>query len=112
MKNLLIFIFCLFSFLSFAKAADVEVINAEYGVPDHLGNRSLCVTAVRLPGKGVLLGVVESIQDCFYARQARKSSNRIIRLDLRRLRPVGIPALNAHLQSLDSHLKFLFSDGE
>lgn len=110
MKNLLIFIF---SFLSLnALSAEVDVISAELGVQDHLERKTLCLTVVRVPQNGALLGVVESIEDCFYARKARQSPNHKIHIDLPSLRPLEVVELKAHLQTLDTQLKFLFSPGE
>ena len=112
MKNILILIICLFCLNSFAKSVEVDVLSAEFGVEDHFQNKSLCLTVVRIPSNGALLGVVESIQDCFYARSAKKSHNHKILMDIKKLRAFTIPELHDHLQTLDTQLKFLFSEGE
>ncbi len=112
MKNILILIVCLFCLNSFAHSVEVDVISADFGVEDHLQNKSLCLTVVRVPSNGALIGVVESIQDCFYARSAKKSPDHKINLDLQQLRAFTNPELQAHLQTLDTQLKFLFSEGE
>jgi hypothetical protein len=112
MKNILILIVCLFSLNSFAKTVEVDVISAEFGIEDHLQNKSLCLTVVRVPFDGSLLGVVEEIQDCFYARRAKKSPNQKIRIDIKKLRVFTMTELLDHLQTIDTQLKFLFSEGE
>lgn len=88
------------------------MISAEFGVEDHTRSKSLCVTVVRVPQTGALLGVVESIEDCFYARTAKRAQSNLIQMDLSKLQPLSMPALRSHLQSMDGQLKFLFSDGE
>lgn len=112
MKNILILIFCLLSFNSFAKSIEVDVISAEFGVEDHFQNKTLCLTVVRVPANGELIGLVEDIQDCFYARTAKRSPDHKIRVDLKKLRAFTVHELQTHLQTLDTQLKFLFSEGE
>lgn len=112
MKSLFILLFCLLSVDGFAKTLEVDVLSAEYGVEDHLQKKTLCLTVVRLPSNGELLGVVEDIGDCFYARMAKRSPDHKIRLNVQNLRSLEMPELHDHLQSLDTQLKFLFSDGE
>ncbi|MBA2405221.1 MAG: hypothetical protein H0V66_10655 [Bdellovibrionales bacterium] len=112
MKNILILIVCFFCLNSFAKAVEVDVISAEFGVADHQQNKTLCLTVVRVPQNGALLGVVEGIHDCFYARSAKKSPDHKIQLDIKKLSPVTLPELQDHLQTIDTQLKFLFSEGE
>jgi hypothetical protein len=112
MKNILILIVCLISLDTFAKSIEVDVISTEFGVADHLQNNSLCLTVVRVPADGSLLGVVEGIQDCFYARAAKKSADHKIQIDMNTLRAFSISELHDHLQTLDGQLKFLFSEGE
>ncbi len=112
MKNFLILIAFFLSYQAFAKSTEVDVISAEFGVEDHTRSKSLCVTVVRVPQTGALLGVVESIEDCFYARTAKRAQSNLIQMDLSKLQPLSMPALRSHLQSMDGQLKFLFSDGE
>lgn len=112
MKNILVLLCCLFAFDSFAKSVEVDVISAEFGVEDNLHHKSLCMTVVRVPSTGSLLGIVEDIYDCFIARSAKKSPNHKIKVDLKSLKPMTSPELHSHLQSLDSQLEFLFSEGE
>ena len=112
MKNILILLFCLLSFNSFAKSIEVDVLSAEFGVEDYHQNKSLCLTVVRIPSSGALVGIVESIQDCFIARAAKKSSNHKLRVDLDHLKRCESPQMRDHLQTLDTQLEFLFSDGE
>lgn len=112
MKNLIILIVCLLSLDTFAKTIEVDVISSEFGVPDHLQKNTLCLTIVRVPADGSLVGLVEGIHDCFYARTAKKSADHKIQVELNDLRPISIPELHDHLQTLDTQLKFLFSEGE
>ena len=112
MKNILILIICFLSLNAFSKPIEVDVISAEFNVEDHFQEKSLCLTVVRVPATGELLGVVEGIEDCFYARSARKSPNHKIKIDLSKLRAFSIVDLHHHLQTLDAQLQFLFSEGE
>lgn len=112
MKNILILIAFFLSYQAFAKTTEVDVISAAFGVEDHTQAKTLCVTVVRVPQTGALLGVVESIEDCFYARTAKRAQSNRIEMDLSKLQPLTMPALHSHLQSMDTQLKFLFSDGE
>ncbi len=93
-------------------AATVDIVSSEYGVEDDEHNKSLCLTVVRLPQNGKLIGVVETIQDCFYARRARHSSTNQLQIDLNKLKLIDHRPLRQHLQRQDTQLKFYFSDGE
>ena len=88
----------------------MDVISAEFAVEDQNHNKSLCLTVVRVPGSGKLLGLVESVEDCFYARKAKKSAS--LKIDLNAFRSITMPEFEAHLQALDPQLKFYFSEGE
>lgn len=113
MKSLLIFLFCLFSLDSFsASSIEVDVLFSEYGVEDYDGRKTLCLTVVRFPASGRLLGVVESIEDCFYARLASRSGDQKIELSLGNLQKITHPEQREHLQRLDGLVEFYFSDGE
>ncbi len=112
MKNIMILLVCLFCWNSFAASVEVDVLSVDFGIEDHLQNKSLCLTVVRVPATGALLGVLEGIHDCFYARTAKRSPNHKIQLDLKKLTAFTIPELQDHLQSIDTQLKFLFSQGE
>jgi hypothetical protein len=112
MKNILLLIICLFSLNAFSSTTEVEIISAEYGVEDYDFRRTLCLTVVKIPKSGALLGIVESIEDCFYARLAKKSSDNRLRLSLRKLMRIAHPQMEQHLQKIDTQLKFYFSDGE
>ncbi len=92
-----------------AFAMEVEVISSEYQVENEVQERSLCLTMVRVPQNGELLGIVEDITDCFYARSANKSLR--LEIDHRDLRPVH-PSLLEHLQRPELAIKFYFSSGE
>ena len=110
MKNIIILIFCLISFNTFAATTEVDVISAEFGVEDYTHRKTLCLTVVRVPKSGSLLGIVESIQDCFIARTAKKNNR--IHLAVKKLKKIDEPEMREHLQRLDTQLEFYFSDGE
>ena len=112
MKNIFILSLFLFSFNSLAKSIVVDVVSAEYGIEDHHLRPSLCLTVVRLPSEGHLIGIVENIEDCFYARMANSSHNHQLKIDFSKFNPFKAGALREHLQTLDAQLEFLFSDGE
>lgn len=113
MKNFLILLFCLFSFSALsATTTEVDVISAEFGVEDFDQRKTLCLTVVRVPANGKLLGVVEDIGDCFYARLAKKSRNHKLHLPLKKLKIVKHPEMREHLQRMDTQLEFYSSDGE
>ena len=107
MKTILLLLALSFSVSSFS--AEVDVIDAEFGVEDEAGNPQLCLTVVRLPKTGAVIGIVESLYDCFYTRQAKKNP----RIDIN-FKGLSKPdsGLLEHLQSRDASLEFLFSDGE
>ncbi len=107
MKTILLLLTLLFSYASFS--AEVDVINAEFGVEDEAGRPELCLTVVRIPRTGAVMGIVETMYDCFYARQGKKNAR--LDVDLKALTKIE-PSLLSHLQSRDSSLEFLFSDGE
>ncbi|MFP5386690.1 MAG: hypothetical protein ACLGHN_11465 [Bacteriovoracia bacterium] len=111
MKNILILLFCLLSFNVFS-ATEVDVLSAEYPVEDFDQRKTLCLTVIRLPLDGKLLGVIESIEDCYYARAAKKSPDHKILLDLNKLHKIDHPEMAEHLQKLDGQLEFYFSDGD
>lgn len=110
MKNIIILLFCLISFNTFSATTEVDVISAEFGVEDYTQRKSLCLTVVRVPKSGSLLGIVESLEDCFYARTAKK--NNTIHLAVEKLQIIDEPEMREHLQRLDTQLEFYFSDGE
>jgi prolyl-tRNA editing enzyme YbaK/EbsC (Cys-tRNA(Pro) deacylase) len=112
MKNILILIVFFLSYQAFAKSVEVDVLSAEFGVEDHTRAKTLCLTVVRVPQTGALLGVVESIEDCFYARQAKRATSNRITMNLTKLQKLEMMYLGRHLQSMDTQLEFLFSDGE
>lgn len=111
-----IFIALLFSFISFQAFSgtftEVDVISAEFPLEDYDQRKTLCLTVVRVPETGKLLGVVESIEDCFYARKARKSQDHKIHLPMKKLQRIEHREMREHLQRLDTQLEFYFSDGE
>ncbi len=108
MKTLILTSLVLFSLNS--QATEVDVVSAEFGVEDQAQNKTLCLTVVRVPKNGKLLGVVEGIEDCFYARKGKKNPR--LTLNLKSLKPIAETDLLQHLQTLDTQLKFYFSQGE
>lgn len=111
MKNFIILFFSLFALNAFA-VTEVDVLSAEYAVKDYNQEGTLCLTVIRVPDNGSLLGVVEDIGDCYYARLARRSYNHKLALDLNKLQKIEHTELREHLQKLDTQLEFYFSDGE
>lgn len=113
MKILIALIFSFVTFQAFSQTTtEVDVISAEFPVEDFDQRKTLCLTVVRVPKTGKLLGVVEDIQDCFYARMARKSHNHKLQIETKKLQKINHPELREHLQRLDTQLEFYFSDGE
>jgi hypothetical protein len=108
MKNILLLIVCLFSLNAFSSTTEVEIISAEYGVEDYDFRRILCLTVVKIPKSGALLGIVESIEDCFYARLAKNAPDNRLRLPLKKLMKIPHPEMQQHLQRIDTQLKFYF----
>lgn len=107
MKTFLLLTALFFSYSSFS--SEVDVVSAEFGVDDEAGKPELCMTVVRIPESGAVLGIVESLYDCFYTRQAKKHAR--IDVNLKSLTRIE-PSLLTHLQNQDSSLEFFFSDGE
>ena len=111
MKNIILLLLAFISFKSFA-ATNVDVISAEFGVEDSVQRKTLCLTVVRVPKTSEIMGIVETIEDCFYARAAKKSTNNRLSVNLKDLRPVTASPLANHLQALDTQVKFYFSNWE
>lgn len=109
MKNLIILLFCLFAYSAIA-TTEVDVLSAEFGVEDDSQNKTLCLTTVRIPTSGKLLGIVEDIHDCYYARLGKK--NQTLKLAVKKLKKIDDPNLRDHLQRMDAQLEFYFSDEE
>ena len=112
MKNTIILLFCLLSLNSFSATTEVDVISAEFGVEDYNHRKSLCLTVVRVPKSGSLMGIVESLEDCFYARIAKKAPYNRIQLAVKKLQKIDEPEMREHLQRMDTQLDFYYSDGE
>ena len=108
MKNSFLLLLTLFSFNAFS--SEVEVVSTHLGVEDFNQEKTLCLTVVRVPETQMMVGVVEDIYDCFYARSARGKS--ILEVNLDKLHKIDHPELRDHLQRLDGQLEFYFSDGE
>lgn len=109
MKNFIILAFCLFAYSTFA-SVEVDVLSAEFGVEDETARKTLCLTTVRVPANGKLMGIVEDIQDCYYARLGKK--NHTLHLAVKKLKKIDDPDLRDHLQRMDAQLEFYFSDEE
>ena len=112
MKNLTILIFCLFCLDSFAQEIEVDVISTEVGIEDQHFNPTLCLTIIRVPSTGTLIGIIEDIRDCFYTRKAKKAATSKLSIDLTNLKKIKSHSLGPHLQKIDPQLEFLFSEGE
>ncbi len=112
MKIFITTLFFLTSLNSFAKTQKVDIISAEYGVEDHEQSKTLCLTIVRIPESGNLIGIVEDISDCYYARLAKKAHSSQMSMTLNDLRPIEYQPLKQYLEAIDTQLEFLFSDGE
>ena len=112
MKNIFALILCLLSFQTFAAPSLVDVVSTHIGVEDDEQRKSLCLTVIRVPGHNSLVGVVEDIRDCFYARSAKRSLRPQIQMNLPALKEIDHLPLRQHLQKLDTQLEFYFSDGE
>lgn len=109
MKNIFILLFFI---AAHAYAQEVDILSVELGVEDQDQIKSLCITVVREPQSERLVGVVEDIYDCFYARTAKKNLTSTMNLPMKRFRPLQHEGLLQHLQQRDPQLEFLFSDGE
>ncbi|HXH30739.1 MAG TPA: hypothetical protein VNJ01_07985 [Bacteriovoracaceae bacterium] len=112
MKSLFVMLTLIFTTEAFALKTEVDVISVEFGVEDHFQRKSLCLTVVRVPYHGALLGVVEDIESCTYARSAKKSYAHKIHIELHKLKKITVPELKDHLQKRDTQLSFYFSPGE
>lgn len=109
MKQILFSIILLTSFNAFS-FVEVDVLSTEVGVEDYSQRKALCLTIVRIPKNGSVLGVLETIEDCFIGRMAKKSQR--IKLDLNKLQKITDYEMKDYLQSLDSHIEFYFSEAE
>jgi hypothetical protein len=110
MKNILLLIVLPLSLDAFSKPILMDVLSAEFAVEDQNQNKSLCLTVVRVPKSGDLLGLVESVEDCFYARKAKKAPT--LKIDLSAFKKITMPEFEAHLQARDPQLKFYLSEVE
>lgn len=110
MKNFLILIFCLLSWNAFSM--ELDVLSSEFPLEDQDQRKTLCLTVVRVPASGKLLGIVEDITDCFYARKARKIQGQKLDVETSYLKKIMDKKLGQHLQRIDPQLEFYFSDGE
>jgi hypothetical protein len=107
MKNFIL-LFSLFFSMNTFSSISVDVISAHYPVADHEGKNTLCVTVVRIP-TGNILGIVENIEDCFYARKVKRTGAATLRMSLRSLTKISGNNLQQHLQRLDRELEFYYS---
>jgi hypothetical protein len=111
MKKIILIISCFICLSAFSDST-VEVISTEFPLEDQLGRNSLCLLIVRIPSSGALLGVVEDITDCFYARAAKRAPHHKIKLPLKKLSKIQDKGLREHLQRIDTELEFYFLDGD
>lgn len=100
------------SLTAMAKKVEVDVLSSEIGVHDHNNRKTLCLTVVRVPKAGNLLGLVEDIGDCFYARKAKKLNKNRMVVELDSFKQIEHRELRKHLQTTDAQLKFYISTGE
>lgn len=112
MKAFFIIMLCFISLQAKAKRVNVDVLSVELGVMDHLGNKTLCLTVVRVPSSGELLGLVEDIYSCYYGRAASKAKNNRLHVEMKELRDFSVNELKDYFQALDSQLKFYYIDTE
>lgn len=112
MKAFFIIMLCFISLQAKAKRVNVDVLSVELGALDHLGKKTLCLTVVRVPASGELLGLVEDIYACHYGRAANKAKTNRINVEMRELRDFSVMELKDYFQALDSQLKFYYVDNE
>ncbi len=109
MKTTLLLLTLCLPLLSWAKpkTLEVDVISYELGALDQEQQKTLCLTVVRVPQNGKLLGIVEDLYDCFYARAAKRAPRvRVLFHQLTKLQDKG---LLLHLQSREPNLEFYLS---
>lgn len=94
------------------QAAQLEVMDAQIGVLDYTNRPTLCLTVVRDLETNELLGIVEDITDCFYARKASRNPSMILELPDNAFRKMDAGKMLIHLQAFDPALKFLWSNHE
>lgn len=109
MKNILFLFSLLLSFNLLAQEHTLRVFSAHMGVADDSGRPTLCLTFLENP-QGEVFGLLEDIRDCFYAREASKSS--LVTIHTRYLRPLDSTQLLNHLQIQYPSIEFYFSSGE
>lgn len=91
---------------------DVQVISVEIGLNDYENRPTLCLTIGRELKSGHLVGVIEDITDCFWARQANRAPEKILKLPKNYLSPVEEGQMLNHLQAFDSQLEFFWSNAD
>lgn len=91
---------------------NVQVISVEIGLHDYEDRPTLCLTIARELKSGLLVGLIEDITDCFWARQANRSPEKILRLPKNYLSPVKQGQMLNHLQAFDSQLEFFWSNAD
>lgn len=101
-----------FAFALSVQAAQLEVMDAQIGVLDYTNRPTLCLTVVRDLETNELLGIVEDITDCFYARKALRNPSMILELHDNAFRKMDAGKMLIHLQEIDPALKFLWSNHE
>mgnify|MGYP003393581062 CR=1 FL=1 len=110
-----------FSFILLVSAAqafaakrmlEVQVINVDIGLNDYTDRPTLCLVTGREVSSGRMVGLLEDIGDCFYARQAKRSPEQVLKLPGRYLSPVKEQEMLQHLQAFDSQLEFFWSNAD
>jgi len=91
---------------------EVQVINVDIGLNDYTDRPTLCLVTAREVSSGRLVGLLEDIGDCFYARQARRSPEKNLRIPGADLSPVKEKEMLQHLQAFDSQLEFFWSSAD
>jgi hypothetical protein len=87
-----------------------EVQDVTIGALDWEGRPTLCVVVVKDLQSQELLGLIEDITDCYWARQAKHQ--KILRVPVDAFAPLDNTAMLQHLQALDSQLEFFWSTAD
>jgi len=95
-----------------AQASQLEVIDSHIGLNDYSERPTLCLTIVRDTHSGELLGILEDITDCFYARKAARNPSRMLEISSNALSKNISSKMLVHLQAFDPALQFVWSNHE
>lgn len=102
----------LFISISGFAATEVDVLSHEFGFEDINQKKSLCLTVVRFPKNGKVMGILETIEDCYYARLADDSKSQRISINMKDLKKISNKDMKNYLQTLSGELEFYFSEVE